>query len=349
MNSAHRIAIVTRGDTDTRRDPQAALGRFADLVDGLVALGHPVASVIYDESWIDDVRDQLLDADVVLVWVNPVDDGRDRSQLDELLREVAAVGITVSCHPDIVLKLGTKDVLYETRGFGWGTDTRRYHTPEDLHDGLAESLSTGARVLKQHRGSSGSGVWSAELVDSDQRPTDATPVRVRHAKRGSADEVMPFGDFCQRLSGYLESGPLIDQEFQHRIDEGTVRCYLVRDQVGGFGLQETNALIPTAAGAAPPVPTSRTYHPATLPEFQNLKQQLERAWVPALKDLFDLSTGDLPLLWDCGFLIGSPDADGLDTYVLCEINVSSVSPYPGSAVPSLIESIGELPVRPRQR
>jgi hypothetical protein len=39
----------------------------------------------------------------------------------------------------------------------------------------------------------------------------------------------------------------------------------------------------------------------------------------------------LPILWDCDFLFGAPDATGSDTYVLCEINVSSVAPYPESA------------------
>jgi len=40
----------------------------------------------------------------------------------------------------------------------------------------------------------------------------------------------------------------------------------------------------------------------------------------------------LPVLWDCDFLLGPKDAAGQDTYVLCEINASSVSPFPDSAV-----------------
>ena len=47
---------------------------------------------------------------------------------------------------------------------------------------------------------------------------------------------------------------------------------------------------------------------------------------------FRLETGGLPVLWDCDFLLGPKTASGADTYVLCEINASSVSPFPESAI-----------------
>jgi hypothetical protein len=43
----------------------------------------------------------------------------------------------------------------------------------------------------------------------------------------------------------------------------------------------------------------------------------------------------LPVIWDADFLYGPKDAIGADTYVLCEINVSSVYPFPDDALPSL--------------
>lgn len=42
----------------------------------------------------------------------------------------------------------------------------------------------------------------------------------------------------------------------------------------------------------------------------------------------DIPTSELPLLWDTDFLLGPKDSSGNDTFVLCEINVSSVYPYP---------------------
>ena len=43
----------------------------------------------------------------------------------------------------------------------------------------------------------------------------------------------------------------------------------------------------------------------------------------------------LPVLWDADFLFGPKTADGEDTYVLCEVNASSVIPFPPEAVPEL--------------
>ena len=39
----------------------------------------------------------------------------------------------------------------------------------------------------------------------------------------------------------------------------------------------------------------------------------------------------LAVIWDIDFLYGPKTADGEDTYVLCEINVSSVFPIPDQA------------------
>ena len=67
-------------------------------------------------------------------------------------------------------------------------------------------------------------------------------------------------------------------------------------------------------------------------EFQSLKRQLEVEWLPAVQHLLGIDTAQLPVLWDCDFLLGPRNDAGEDTYVLCEINVSSVSPFPDSAV-----------------
>jgi hypothetical protein len=40
----------------------------------------------------DEVRAQLLRLDGVLVWVDPISDGRDRVVLDAMLRQVEASG-----------------------------------------------------------------------------------------------------------------------------------------------------------------------------------------------------------------------------------------------------------------
>ena len=50
-----------------------------------------------------------------------------------------------------------------------------------------------------------------------------------------------------------------------------------------------------------------------------------------MESLLELGTQELPMIWDADFLYGPKDLDGHDTYVLCEINISAVWPYPTQA------------------
>lgn len=342
----HRIAIVGPGDRELRATATGDEGRFVDLFEALRAAGHQVDPAIYHDDFADEVRAQLVDVDIALVWRNPIHDGRTRVVLDNMLRAVADAGTIVSAHPDVILKLGTKEVLYDTRELGWGVDTKCYRRADELVDGLVAALPNGPRVLKQHRGSSGDGVWRCELAEPTSDAvtvTESTLVRVRHAKRGSVDEELTLGEFCATVASYLaDDGLVIDQQFQSRLGEGMVRCYVVRNQVAGFGLQEVNALIEAPPGGDAPLPSQRHYHPPTLPEYQALKRKLETEWIPGMQQLLEIGDDQLPLLWDCDFLLGEPTPTGDDTYVLCEINASSVAPYPPSAVPFIVEAVADL-------
>ena len=57
---------------------------------------------------------------------------------------------------------------------------------------LSSLLAAGPRVLKQHRGNGGNGVWKVELVRDSSSPADAT-VEGLHALRGSGSQAMPRG------------------------------------------------------------------------------------------------------------------------------------------------------------
>src|SRR6476659_255168 len=124
----HTVAILSRGDAAARRDATAQNSRFVRVFEALAAVGIEARPVIYDEIFADAARDQLLSVDGVLVWVDPIHQGKTREALDPLLRDVAAQGPWVSAHPDVILKMGVKDVLYRTRHLGWGADTHRYDT-----------------------------------------------------------------------------------------------------------------------------------------------------------------------------------------------------------------------------
>lgn len=297
--------------------------RFNGVFDAFAALGAVAAPAPYHDADRAAVRQQLLAADGVLVWVNPIEDGRDRSVLDALLSEVSAAGVFVSAHPDVIQKIGTKEVLYSTRALGWGCDTHLYRNEQELRDELPARLAAGPRVLKQYRGHSGDGVWKIEAAPDGL-------VRARHAKRGSAEETLRLAALAERMAPYFRAGPVLDQAWQPRLAEGMIRCYLVQDRVEGFGHQAVNALHP-----AEPVPGPRLYHPPSKPEFQALKRRLEGEWLPAMQRLLEIDTDALPILWDCDFMLGPKDGAGNDGYVLCEINVSSVSPFPESALEPL--------------
>jgi hypothetical protein len=332
-----RIAILDRGDREARRRASPEDSRFLPLFRALAEQGVQAERCVYDEEFRDLVRSQLRSVDGVLVWVNPLQNGRDRSVLDAILREAASAGVFVSGHPDVIAKLATKEVLYTTRDIGWGTDTHLYRSVVQMREELSARLAGGARVLKQLRGNGGTGVFKVELDG-----TSETLVRVRHAERGAVEECVTIADFCRRCEPYFAvAGGMLDQAYQARLTEGMIRCYLVHGCVEGFGLQAINALYPVPAGApveAAPRPTPRLYHPPTLPQCQALKRSLEDDWVPALQRRLGIETENLPVLWDCDFLLGPRDASGADSHVLCEINASSVSPFPESAVVPLAQA-----------
>ena len=326
--------------------------RFSKLFEALTARGLQPEPAVYHDDFADEVRRQLMALDGVLVWRNPIEDGRDRSVLDALLRDVAAAGVFVSAHPDVILKLGTKEVLYRTRDLGWGCDTYPYRTMDDLRRELPSRLRDGsARVLKQYRGSGGDGVWKVELasdVGGERGNANAnsllsqTVVRVRHAKRGCVEEKMPLSEFLEQCRPYLEGhGRMIDQAYQSRLPEGMIRCYLVHDKVAGFGHQAINALYPAPAGAPPdaaPPPGPRLYHPPHDAGVPVAQAPARTGMGPGSAAPAGNRYHDLPVLWDCDFLLGPKNDSGEDTYVLCEINVSSVAPFPDSALNPIAEA-----------
>lgn len=353
MADKMRIAILYPGNYEERQHASPENNRFSPVFQALAELGVHAETAVYHDDFAAEVRQQLLQVDGVLVWFNPLQGGRDRVILDSLLREIAALGLFVSTHPDIILKMGTKEVVYQTRHMGWGSDTYLYHSIEELRHNLPVLLGRGeTRVLKQYRGNGGMGVWKLALATSPATASEQlaarlplplnTQIKVRHAMRESVEEAIPLGEFFTRCEPYFaNSGKMIDQVYQPRLTEGMMRCYLVHNKVVGFGHQAINALYPAPPGAPPseaPEPGPRLYYPPTMPEGQRLKQKLEQVWVPEMQQLLGIDTKSLPVLWDADFLFGPKTESGEDTYVLCEINVSSVAPFPDSATPHIAQA-----------
>ena len=240
----YRIAILWRGDREARRAATPQNNRFRRIFEELAAVGIDAEPAVYDEDMEDEVRRQLLAVDGVLVWVDPIQQGKSRTELDALLHDVAARGPWVSAHPDVILKMGVKEVLYRTKHLGWGTDTQLYRTAAEFSDAFPSRLqAAGPRVIKRNRGNGGLGVWKVELVSAPAN--EARLVRVLEGRRGSLPEELPLTEFMTRCEPYFAAdGCIVDQPYQPRLPDGMIRCYMGVDKVVGFGHQFIKALIP---------------------------------------------------------------------------------------------------------
>src|SRR3954454_20497059 len=330
-----RVGILWRGNAAARRGGTPKASRFSDLFAALADVGAEAEPVVYEDEVLDAVRAQLATLDGVLVWVNPIHGGRNRANLDALLREVAARGVWVSAHPDVILKMGTKEVLHRSRTMSWGCDTALYRTTEAMQAELPARLAAGPRVIKRNRSNGGQGVWKVETLAS---PRNRSMVRVLDATKDVSEE-LALDDFLERCIEYFEDGCVIDQPFQARLSEGVVRCYMAGDRCAGFGHQKVKALVDAAAARAEAGPRLYTFNGD--PRFQHLRRLMEDEWTGQLTSLLDMPRRDLPMIWDADFMLGPPGADGTDSYVLGEINVSSVFPTPDEAPAEIARCVAD--------
>ena len=156
---------------------------------------------------------------------------------------------------------------------------------------------------------------------------------------------------------------VIDMPFLSSVNEGGVRCYMLRDRCRGILHQlPLSASDDTLDNKSPSYPNLnvckskryRTYglpngkfvHPPNSPDYQELVKTLENDWIPKLVQAVGLLSTDkpsvrdaLPVVWDIDFICRSTESlDALepkmneterpryDKYVLCEVNCSCVFP-----------------------
>src|SRR3954469_4751901 len=114
---------------------------------------------------------------------------------------------------------------------------------------------------------------------------------------------------------------------------------MVGDRCAGFGHQKVKALVDLPAARAEAGPRLYTFNAD--PRFQLLRRLMEAEWTPQPPSLLDIPRRDLPMIWDADFMLGPPGADGTDSYVLGEINVSSVFPIPNHAPADIARRIAD--------
>jgi hypothetical protein len=242
QGTSGRVALVFQGEPDASLSP-----RLQPMSNALEAAGLTVTSVPFHHHHAADLRNRLADfgpGDGIVVWADPLGEGGDRRTLDRALRHAESTGAWVSTRPDVIDKLGTKDVLVTTRSLGWGSDTHRYQDRDEFRRGFPARLGAdGVRVLKATRGNGGRTVWKVRLPGGPARNAlgPHAPVIVQHARiRDRAATTMTLADAMHlieeagALDGWGGAGYLVDQEFIPGVTRGIVRCYLVGDAVVGF-------------------------------------------------------------------------------------------------------------------
>jgi hypothetical protein len=330
-----RIGVLWRGDPrDRRPDRSRGLDPLFDAFDDLAV---EIVPLPFGDARVEQVRAELAGLDALLVWVNPIQDGVNRGQVDDLLREAAARGIFVSADPAVLMKMGTKEVLHATRDLGWGSDTDIYLSPAEFAERFPSRLASHGRlVVKQGRGNGGNGVWKVELGEAGNVTQDS-PVRVQNAQlRDGSSELITIGEFLGRCDEYFAwSGFLVDQAFQDRLSDGMLRCYFSHGEVIGFCHQWPRGLLDFDPARPHSDPPPSVMEGPEVPGYQSLRRLAEEQWVPSMARLFGLELTELPVVWDADFLYGPRDAAGNDTFVLCEINVSAVWPFPPMGAPTV--------------
>src|ERR1043165_7472979 len=83
---ARRVAILYHGGPEARQNGAPETSKVPKVFPALTALGIDAVPIVYNDDFCTDVRRRLLAVDGVLVWVNPIESGRDRSQLAAPLR-----------------------------------------------------------------------------------------------------------------------------------------------------------------------------------------------------------------------------------------------------------------------
>jgi len=331
------VALMIYGESNSNRNALAE-EKYSALAEAFSAQGFEIKSILYNNEKAEKLRDELLQFDAILVWVNPIEQGGDRKLLDTLLMDISKKGCFVSTHPEIILKMGTKAVLYQTKDMDWGGDTKMYTDFKEFRNDFIPSLSrSGIRVLKQFRGNGGNGVF--KIIYHDANNT----VSVIHAKEGDKERVFSLDEFFKEFEPYfLNNDLLIDQEWNQHINNGMVRCYLTGSRVSGFGYQEVNALYQSGPNVSSDYipPGKRFYFTENCSLFNDLKEVIEKKWVPELQEKLSIKTDMMPVIWDADFFINKVNSDSpIGKYTLCEINVSCVSPFPPSSINFIVEEV----------
>ena len=281
------------------------------IVDAIKDQGWHAEVVYYRPEWSDDLYDYVSNNfDAYISRVNPGNiPGGEMSRPDEMMSYGAK---------DALVKLADTDLV--------PSDTYAYYDVDTFHKTFPSSLSYGERVLKQNRGSTGSGIWRVQLEDKELaasiEPGTTLPLDTKLRCTEAVDnhtEVRELGEFMDFCDQYIigDNGMLVDMRFMPRIVEGEIRILLVgphpvfvvhkKPAAGGDNFSAT-----LFSGA------QYTYDsPEKWQELVDMFAEVR----PVIAE--KLGGDNIPLIWTADFMLDDAPGGG-DTYVLGEINCSCV-------------------------
>jgi len=277
--------------------------------------------------------------DGVIVRTNPGHlPAEAQNELDDIVQSVGSSGTAVWPSPIVKKEMGAKTSLVKMKDLVVGLgDTFCYMTPDKLIAGFRDSIKDHPRVMKQNRGSTGTGIWLVWRESGEY----GTPVQGdevlklmemndNHVEYHTVEE---FEEFCINGAGgkagewnsaqpgkYFEGGVelgsfMVNQRLLPRISEGEVRMLMINDELtqiihkkpeGGLSAVGTNAAV--------------TFYGPNDPKYKVLKDGFVDSDVPNLLAAFDLEDQQLPLIWTADFI----PVDGPQEFAIVEINCSCV-------------------------
>lgn len=324
----HKAIIVFEVEGGSDKSTDGHRRDTLPIVNALKAVGWHAEVLFFRPEWAEELfHYAAANFDGYISRVNPgnVPGGED-GYLD-LLTRLSAAGLVGMPTPAEMMAYGAKDALVKLNTTGLvPADTAAYYEVADFHRSFPTSLSHGERVLKQNRGSTGSGIWRVQLLDKELaatiEPGAALPPDTMIKATEAVDnhtETLQLGEFMNFCEQYIigENGMLVDMRFLPRIVEGEIRILLVGPH-------------PVFVVHKKPAEGGDNFS-ATL--FSGAKYTYDRPEVwPELVDAFaavrpviaeKLGGDNFPLIWTADFMLDTAP-DGSDTYVLGEINCSCV-------------------------
>lgn len=241
----------------------------------------------------------------------------------QFLKALSDSNIQVHSHPDVMINLDFKDILFKLKDTSLGEkSTAFYHKFDEFETEFPDVLkSEKIRVLKTNYGSTGEGVYLISL-EEDNSVICTEAVNNEKQTYSSLEKFMnnfalKFEDDDKNVLYFKGKSGFVSCKYLERINEGEIRVLLVNDK-------------PISVVHKKP---QEGEFSATL--FSGAKYKYESPNEKKWKDVVSLTIDgleeikpfcqnqDFPLLWTMDYILDFDENDN-DIYVLSEINCSCV-------------------------